>query len=133
MNLTLELYDEEIHYDEVSKWFDHYGEIPHSSQLPPMGIVCCDEEGPLSALWAYEPQRMGIAFPDWLICRPNASPRRKFKAVLLVADMLFIQLKGRGVSMIRADFLDSRIAHIACKYFDWQDIGVPCHHVIGKI
>lgn len=133
MKLELCLYDEDAHYDEISKWFDHYGDVPHPTQLPPLGIVCMDEEGPLSALWAYEPQRMGIAFPDWLICRPDATARRKFKAVLLVADLLIIQLKGRGVSMIRADFLDPRIASIACNYFGWHDIGVPCHHVIGEI
>jgi hypothetical protein len=64
--------------------------------LPPLGVIVCDESGPMVVLWCYECYGVGVAMLEGAISRPSLSLAQS-TAAFKVAVQACIRLAGTSV------------------------------------
>ena len=72
-NLTLRQYGVGIgDWQTVSGWHEaRHGCILPETDLPPLGVICEDEHGPVAAIFAYQANGIGVAIADSFLTRPG--------------------------------------------------------------
>ncbi len=75
MNLTRRAYGIEIgDWQTVSSWNEaRHGTILPETILPPLGVICEDNEGPAAAIFVYQSLGIGVAHADHFLTRPGMS------------------------------------------------------------
>ena len=64
--------------------------------MPPLGLIVCDESGPMAALWCYECYGIGVAMLEGAIARPMLSLAHSTEAFKLAVKAC-IALAGKSV------------------------------------
>ena len=81
----------------VAEWWNwrHSSPFPEAI-LPPLGVIVCDESGPMAALWCYECYGIGVAMLEGAIARPMLSLAHSTEAFKLAVKAC-IALAGKSV------------------------------------
>lgn len=60
-------------YQLVKSWWEEHdsGALFCETILPPLGLMACDETGPIAAVWAYQAVGIGVAFVKAPVSRPG--------------------------------------------------------------
>jgi hypothetical protein len=82
---------ESADYPIALEWWQRHGwdGVPEKV-LPPLGWIAENEDRDICAIWAYLTAGKGIAWMEWLVSNPEASPlevRRGIKALVDTAKM----------------------------------------------
>lgn len=131
--IRVSLWDESQDWEMLKPWFLAAGGAPHVSQLPPLGLIAWDDEGALGAIWVYQSVGVGVCFPEWFICRPDAGPFQKLAAARQILNSLERLMTQEDYQLLRIAILDERIARIAQRRFGFVDVGPKVHYLLKKL
>ena len=95
-NLTVRAYSPEDASTVAGWWNWRESSTFPVSILPPLGVVVCDESGPMVALWCYECFGVGVAMLEGAIARPMLSLAHSTAGFKLAVETC-IELAGKSV------------------------------------
>lgn len=102
MNVILEVYDREKHYDMVVQWWCDHGwtAVPHFF-LPKLGIVAYTQQGePIAAWWMYLDNSCPVAIAEWLVSNPKIGSRVLIGAIWAIWEIFEQRAREMGYQVV---------------------------------
>ncbi|HWL54278.1 MAG TPA: hypothetical protein VNQ90_17695 [Chthoniobacteraceae bacterium] len=127
----LRFFEPERDYQTVRGWWEAHGWSAVPVQvLPRLGIVAERGGEPTAAGWLYMDNSVGVGWLEWLVARPDASPRDVYRALASVIEFIRSEAKRMGyhtlISTCRQESLGRLLERNG---FNQSDTGVS--HFVG--
>lgn len=108
-----------LDYEVVGEWFKDRAFPMEAWMLPSNGWVYEDQHGPLAACWLYTGDTP-IAFLEWSVTRPKASPLKALKAMKQCIKSAQEFAKDIGLRAVLQFIPDERLVKYYENHCDFQ-------------
>lgn len=92
--LSIRAYEKSRDYRMILGWWQMHGGEGSEIELPPMGVIVGDAQGPACALWVAEPVGFSVAYLEFPVSRPGLPPMQA-RAAFELAVASLMQLAGQ--------------------------------------
>lgn len=110
---TLKIFNAEIDYPMVSKWWISHGwnAVP-IGVLPKLGVVSEMDGQPIAAGWLYMDNSIGVSMLEWMVANPDAKPKSVYRAIKSIVEFLKNHAKQLGYAVMLTTCKQESLARV---------------------